>query len=46
MRIRCYSCVWFGRNEVTKIKKVVKDIDANAFLIISNAREVFGKGFK
>ena len=35
-----------GRNEVTKIQKIVKEIDNNAFLIISNAREVFGKGFK
>ena len=35
-----------GRNEVTKIQKIVKKTDENAFLIISNAREVFGKGFK
>ena len=35
-----------GRNEVTKIQKIVKEADDKAFLIISNAREVFGKGFK
>ncbi|MBR6034403.1 MAG: YitT family protein [Clostridia bacterium] len=35
-----------GRNEVTQIRKIVKSIDRRAFLIISNAREVFGKGFK
>lgn len=34
------------RNEVIEIRKVVESIDKNAFLIISNAREVFGKGFK
>ena len=35
-----------GRNEVTEIRKIVNAEDTNAFLIISNAREVFGKGFK
>lgn len=35
-----------GRNEVTGIRKIVSEIDSNAFLIISNAREVFGKGFR
>ena len=35
-----------SRNEVVKIRSLVNEIDANAFIIISNAREVFGKGFK
>lgn len=38
-------CV-MARGEVAKIKKIVENIDSEAFLIISNAREVFGKGFK
>ena len=35
-----------GRNEVAEIRKIVNEIDPKAFLIISNAREVVGKGFK
>lgn len=35
-----------GRGEVASIRKIVKQMDPKAFLIISNAREVFGKGFK
>lgn len=35
-----------NRSEVAKIRKIVEKIDKNAFIIISNAREVFGKGFK
>lgn len=35
-----------SRNEVIKIRKIVDSIDSNAFIIISNAREVFGEGFK
>ena len=35
-----------SRGEVRDIRKVVKEIDPNAFLIITNAREVYGKGFK
>ncbi|WP_041809163.1 YitT family protein [Evansella cellulosilytica] len=35
-----------GRNEVTKLKQVVKTIDPNAFVIVTNASEVLGKGFK
>ena len=33
-------------NEVSKIRKIVDEVDKNAFIVISNAREVFGKGFK
>ena len=35
-----------SRGEVAKIQKIIKEEDPKAFLIISNAREVFGKGFK
>lgn len=35
-----------SRNEVREIRKVVKDIDNSAFIVITNAREVFGEGFK
>lgn len=35
-----------SRNEVREIRKVVKDIDSSAFIVITNAREVFGEGFK
>ncbi len=32
--------------EITKLKTIIKDIDSNAFVILSDAREVLGKGFK
>lgn len=35
-----------SRNEVGKIKQITREIDSKAFIIISNAREVLGKGFK
>ena len=35
-----------SRNEVREIRKIVKDIDSNAFIVITSAREVFGEGFK
>ena len=35
-----------SREEVEQVKKIVKEIDNNAFIIITNAREVLGKGFK
>ena len=35
-----------SRREVGEIRKIIKIIDKNAFLIITNAREVYGKGFK
>ena len=34
-----------NRNEVGKIKNIVKEIDPTAFIIICNAREALGKGF-
>lgn len=35
-----------SRGEVREIRKIVKEIDKKAFLIITNAREVYGEGFK
>ena len=35
-----------SRGEVRDIRKIVNEIDKNAFVVISNAREVFGEGFK
>lgn len=35
-----------SRSEIRDIRKIVNSIDKNAFIVISNAREVFGEGFK
>lgn len=35
-----------GRGDVLKIKHIVQENDKEAFIIIANAREVLGKGFK
>lgn len=35
-----------SRNEIAKIKQITVGIDPRAFIIISNARETWGKGFK
>lgn len=35
-----------SRGEVRQIRAIIKEIDKNAFIIITNAREVFGEGFK
>lgn len=35
-----------SRGEVREIMQIVNNIDKNAFIVITNAREVFGKGFK
>ena len=35
-----------SRGEVIKIRQVANKIDPKAFIVISNAREVFGQGFK
>ncbi|HEX7064442.1 MAG TPA: YitT family protein [Bacillales bacterium] len=35
-----------SRNEVTKLKRLVKTVDPDAFVIVSNATEVLGEGFK
>ena len=35
-----------GRGDLPKVKQLVKEIDKDAFIIISNAREVLGMGFR
>ncbi len=35
-----------SRGEVVKIQQIVQSIDKRAFIVISNAREAWGKGFK
>lgn len=35
-----------SRSEVIKIKEIASQIDKKAFIVISNARETWGKGFK
>ena len=38
-------CV-LSRPEIIEAKKIIKEIDPSAFTIITNAREVYGEGFK
>ena len=33
------------RSQIVELRKLVRDIDSNAFMIVSDSREVFGKGF-
>lgn len=42
MTLMCVS----SRGEVMKIRQIANKIDKSSFIIISNVREVFGKGFK
>ena len=35
-----------SRGDVSKVREIAKRIDSRCFIIISNAREVFGEGFK
>lgn len=35
-----------NRKDIGRIKEIAKSIDNNCFIIITNAREVFGNGFK
>ncbi len=35
-----------SRNEAMRIKQIAKKVDPNSFIVISNAREAFGIGFK
>lgn len=35
-----------GRRDIASIKKIVRNIDKNAFVIVTNSREVLGMGFK
>ena len=38
-------CV-MSRTEIIEARKIVEEIDPSAFIIITNAREVYGEGFK
>ena len=38
-------CV-IGRKQIPDVKKITEEVDKKAFIIISDAREVVGKGFK
>lgn len=38
-------CV-MSRAEIREARKIIEEIDSSAFIIITNAREVFGEGFK
>ena len=35
-----------GRRDIANIKKLIKSIDKEAFVIVTNSREVLGIGFK
>jgi len=35
-----------SRGEIREIMSIINEIDKNAFIVITNAREVFGEGFK
>ena len=35
-----------SRGDVARVKDIAMSIDNNSFIVITNAREVFGKGFK
>ena len=35
-----------GRRDITHVKKLIRNIDKTAFIIITNSREVLGDGFK
>lgn len=39
-----FTCI--KNTQITIVKTAVKEIDENAFVIVTNATEVFGKGFK
>ena len=39
-------CIAVNQNEYVKVKRIVKETDPNAFVIITGASEVLGKGFQ
>ncbi|OAB37689.1 hypothetical protein PMSD_09020 [Paenibacillus macquariensis subsp. defensor] len=43
---RTMLMVVVGQNEVSRLKTLVQSVDPGAFVIISNAHEVLGEGFK
>lgn len=38
--------ITISRSEITRLKNIIFDIDDTAFVILNNAHEVFGEGFK
>ena len=42
MMVMCVA----ARGEVIKIRQIANEIDKSSFIVITNVREVFGKGFK
>jgi len=42
MMLMCIS----SRREVIQIRNIAKKIDPQSFIVITNVREVYGKGFK
>ncbi len=38
-------CV-LSRLEIIEARRIIKEIDPSAFIVITNAREVYGEGFK
>lgn len=43
---RTVLMVVVGQNEVPRLKALIRSVDPGAFVIISNAHEVLGEGFK
>ncbi|MNW16420.1 hypothetical protein D3C71_2152620 [compost metagenome] len=43
---RTVLMVVVGQSEVTRLKTLVKTLEPTAFVIITNAHEVLGEGFK
>jgi uncharacterized membrane-anchored protein YitT (DUF2179 family) len=43
---KCIMMVVVGQTEVIKLKSIVKGVDPNAFVILSDTTEVLGEGFK
>ena len=35
----------FGRSQIVQVKRLVKDVDPNAFIIVYDAHEILGEGF-
>jgi uncharacterized membrane-anchored protein YitT (DUF2179 family) len=38
--------VTINRAEITKLKNLIREIDQNAFVVLNEAHEVLGEGFK
>jgi uncharacterized membrane-anchored protein YitT (DUF2179 family) len=43
---RTVLMVVIGQSEATRLKTLVRSVDPDAFVIISNTHEVLGEGFK